>query len=87
MFLTASSGSGEQTMRARRDPGLTRSSRLAGVLGAVLLALPPVADAESLGEMFRRVNPSVVVIRGKGSDVEGAGGLTRFTETGSGVLV
>jgi serine protease Do len=33
------------------------------------------------------VNASVVVIRAKGSDVEGAGGLTRFSETGSGVLV
>jgi len=27
------------------------------------------------------------VIRAKGQDVEGPGGLTRFTETGSGVLV
>jgi len=53
-------------MSARRDPGSTRSSLLAGVLGAVLLGLPPVADAESLGEVFRRVDPSVVVIRGKG---------------------
>jgi len=29
----------------------------------------------------------VVVIRAKGRDVEGAGGLTRFNETGSGVLI
>jgi S1-C subfamily serine protease len=37
--------------------------------------------------VFRKVNPSVVVIRAKGRDVEAAGGLTRFNETGAGVLV
>jgi serine protease Do len=33
------------------------------------------------------VNPSVVVVRAKGRDVEGSGGLTRFNETGAGVLI
>jgi serine protease Do len=49
--------------------------------------LPAPSDTRSLGDLFRQVNPSVVVIRAKGSDVEGANGLTRFNETGSGVIV
>ena len=53
---------------------------------AVLPALAPAAQAQSLEEVFRRVNPSVVVVRAKGRDVS-AGGVTRFNETGSGVLV
>ncbi len=56
------------------------------LIGAMLLGLPPTVTAQTVGEVFRQVNPSVVVIRAKGRDVEG-GGLTRFNETGSGVLV
>jgi S1-C subfamily serine protease len=56
-------------------------------IGAALLCLPGVADAQAMGELFRRVNSSVVVIHAKGRDVEGPGGLTRFNETGSGVLI
>jgi S1-C subfamily serine protease len=66
---------------------MTRSSLAAVLAGIALLQCPGLADAQTLGDVFRLVNPSVVVIRAKGSDVEGAGGLTRFTETGSGVLV
>ncbi len=44
------------------------------------------ADAESVRELFRKVAPSVVVIRAGGRDVTAAG-QTRFAETGSGVLV
>jgi serine protease Do len=47
---------------------------------------PAPPAGESLGDLFRRVNPSVVVIRAKGSEVEEQG-LARFIETGSGVLV
>jgi serine protease Do len=54
---------------------------------AVAVFVPAVAGAQSIGDVFRKVNPAVVVIRAKGQDVEGPGGLTRFTETGSGVLV
>ncbi len=54
--------------------------------GATLLALGVPAQAQSLVEVFRKANPSVVVIRARGRDV-GAGGVTRFSETGSGVLV
>src|SRR5438034_11525710 len=57
------------------------------VIAAALLTLTGSIDAQTVGDVFRKANPSVVVIRAKGSDVEGAGGLTRFTETGSGVLI
>ncbi len=53
---------------------------------AVLPAFAPAAQAQNLDEIFRRVSPSVVVVRTKGRDV-GAGGVTRFNETGSGVLI
>jgi S1-C subfamily serine protease len=52
----------------------------------LLGALPRASEAQSVGEVFRKVAPSVVVIRARGRDV-GAGGVTRFTETGSGVLI
>src|SRR4029434_4222291 len=62
-------------------------SRLAAVLGmAVLQVVGPVAHAQNLNELFSKVNPSVVVIRAKGRDVSNVG-VTRFSETGSGVLV
>jgi serine protease Do len=64
---------------------------LGGPVGAQSIhdVLRPSApsDRGSLGDLYRLVNPAVVVIRAKGSDVEGHGGLTRFNETGSGVLV
>ena len=41
------------------------------------------AVAQTAGDVFRQVAPSVVVIRAKGRDVA-AGGQTRFNETGSG---
>jgi serine protease Do len=53
---------------------------------AVLPAFAPAAQAQKLDDIFREVNPSVVVVRAKGRDV-GAGGITRFNETGSGVLI
>jgi S1-C subfamily serine protease len=53
---------------------------------AVLPAFSAAARAQNLEEIFRKVNPSVVVVRSKGRDVS-AGGVTRFNETGSGVLI
>src|SRR6266851_20205 len=53
---------------------------------AVLPAFAPAAKAQNLDDIFREVNPSVVVVRAKGRDV-GAAGITRFNETGSGVLI
>jgi serine protease Do len=57
----------------------------------LLVATPFVAratpaSAQSVGDVFRKVSPSVVVIRAVGRDV-GASGATSFTETGSGVLI
>jgi len=45
-----------------------------------------LAAAQTVRDVFRSVTPSVVVIRAKGGDVT-TGGQTRFSETGSGVLV
>src|SRR4030095_813965 len=53
---------------------------------AVLPAFAPAAQAQNLDEAFRKASPAVVVVRAKGRDVT-ASGVTRFTETGSGVLI
>jgi serine protease Do len=53
---------------------------------AALPALVAPAEAQDLNEVFRKANPSVVVIRARGRDVSNVG-VTRFSETGSGVLV
>ena len=55
-------------------------------LGLGLSAWPAVAGAQSVGDVFRSAAPSVVVIRARGRDVD-ASGQTRFSETGSGVLI
>ena len=56
-------------------------------LGLALLALTPaLGPAETLGEVYRRVNPSVVVIRARGQEVT-VEGTQRFREIGSGVLI
>jgi serine protease Do len=62
--------------------------KLPAVIGAaaMLLAFAAAAQAQNLDDIFREVSPTVVVVRAKGRDV-GAGGITRFTETGSGVLI
>jgi serine protease Do len=60
---------------------------LAVILAAVMLpAFAPAVLAQSLDDIFRKVNASVIVVRSKGRDVS-AGGVTRFNETGSGVLI
>ncbi len=59
----------------------------APALGAAcLLALAATAAAQDISELFRRVSPSVVVIRAKGREVQDQG-VVRFGEVGSGVLV
>jgi serine protease Do len=59
---------------------------VAMLMAAVLPAFAPAAQAQNLDEIFRKVSPSVVVVRSKGRDV-GSGGITRFSQTGSGVLI
>jgi S1-C subfamily serine protease len=59
------------------------------LVGAMLPAFCPVpamAQSQSLDDIFNRVSPTVVVVRAKGRDVN-ASGITRFNETGSGVLI
>ena len=55
---------------------------------ALVLTLTASASAEpqSLGELYRKASPSVVVIRAKGREVS-TSGVARFGEIGSGVLV
>jgi S1-C subfamily serine protease len=52
----------------------------------VTLGPPAPARAQTVGEVFRRVSPSVVVIRARGRDVSESGQV-RFGEVGSGVLI
>ena len=60
---------------------------IALLLLATLITLgPPSAEAQSVGDVFRRVSPSIVVIRSRGRDVV-ASGQVRFGEIGSGVLI
>jgi serine protease Do len=52
----------------------------------LLVWLAPTVQAQTPGDVFRKVAPSVVVIRAKGRDI-GTSGQSRFAETGSGVLI
>src|SRR5262245_20174990 len=62
-------------------------TRLAAALVlAILFGFEGAAQAQNLGELFRKVTPSVVVIRARGREVSSAG-VTRFSEIGSGVTV
>jgi serine protease Do len=63
-----------------------RNALVAVLVIGLLAWLAPGAVAQTPGEVFRKVIPSVVVIRAKGRDVA-AGGQTHFNETGSGVLI
>jgi serine protease Do len=47
---------------------------------------PASARAQSVGEVFRKVTPAVVVIRARGREISG-GRVVGFSETGSGVLI
>jgi len=63
-----------------------RTAKAIILAASALLSLPAVAAAQTPGEVFRKVTPSVVVIKAKGTEVT-AGGQVRFLETGSGVLI
>jgi serine protease Do len=56
------------------------------VLMTLSALTPASASAQSVGEVFRSVTPSVVVIRARGREISG-GRVVGFTETGSGVLI
>jgi serine protease Do len=57
------------------------------LVGAVLGGFPAGVAAQDVDQLFRTINPSVVVIKAKGRDVFPAKGLVSFNEIGSGVLV
>jgi serine protease Do len=65
-----------------------RRTLLAVLIAAMaLLGAPPFVAAQSVGDVFRKVQGSVVVIRAKGREVATRGGPTTFSEIGSGVLI
>ena len=66
-----------------------RATALAASLLALTAAAPPAAVGQppDVGEVFRLVAPSVVVIRATGREVSGDRGEVTFAETGSGVVV
>src|SRR5215510_13059243 len=62
-------------------------TRLAAVLAlAIPLGFEETVAAQDLSDLFRKVTPSVVVIRARGRDVSNVG-VTRFSEIGSGVMI
>src|SRR5262245_42600533 len=86
-------GLGSEVSRAEGPPRGVMKKTLAVVLvAAMLLAFAPPTQSQtqnqnqSLDDLFAQVSPSVVGVRAKGGDVN-AGGVTRFNETGSGVLI
>jgi serine protease Do len=56
------------------------------LIGVMLGGVAPRAEAQDIDELFRKVSPSVVVIRAKGREV-GNRGLMTFNEIGSGVVI
>ncbi|HET8578696.1 MAG TPA: trypsin-like peptidase domain-containing protein [Methylomirabilota bacterium] len=61
---------------------------LAGILAAALLATSwSVADAQTVGQVFQRVNSSVVVIRTRERSVTAQGQVATESGVGSGVLI
>jgi len=60
---------------------------LAVLVGVVFGWFPSGAEAQDAEELFRKVSPSVVVIRAKGRAVDSTRGLITFSEIGSGVLI
>jgi len=78
-------GDGEDLNNGLREVPMKKV--LAVILAAAVLpAFVPAARAQNLDDIFRKVKASVAVVRSKGRDVK-AGGVTRFNETGSGVLI
>ena len=64
-----------------------RALLLTMVLATLLGGVPVRAAAQDVEELFRKVNPAVVVIRAKGREVTRTRGLVTFSEIGSGVLI
>ena len=73
----------ERRSALRRYAGLVL---IAAVAGTLVVTAPGPLEAQTVRDLFKKVTPSVVVIRAKGRDVT-TGGQIGFTETGSGVLI
>jgi serine protease Do len=85
--------------RGRNHDGLVRHPPVLGgyrrlrrlllslLVGAVLGCFPAGVEAQDVEELFRKVNPAVVVIKATGRDVTSTRGLVYFNEIGSGVLI
>src|SRR2546426_4728120 len=83
--VAATAGPG---VRIKETTPMRRSHVALMALGISWAIFPSSVHAQSVGDVFRKVNPSVVVIRAKGRDVTAAaGGLVRYNETGSGGLI
>jgi S1-C subfamily serine protease len=67
----------------RRIVGLALA---ATIVAGALVGIPAFVAAQTVRDVFQKVAPSVVVVRAKGRDVTSSG-QTRFSETGSGVLI
>src|SRR5262245_7152362 len=74
--------------RTSRERGPSMRTRVGGLLAlVVMLLLAGRGQAQTVGEVFDRVVPSVAVIRASGREVTAQSGTTSsFRETGSGVL-
>src|SRR5262245_31119062 len=56
------------------------------LISVALLWIPTPTLAQDLTQVFRKVSPSVVVVRARGQEITDSG-QTHFRETGSGVLI
>jgi serine protease Do len=66
---------------------MRRAGRRGAALAlAVFFLVPTLVAGETLGEVYRRVNASTVVIRARGQEVTDKG-VSQFREIGSGVLI
>ncbi len=74
---------GDESFAGSRWIRLTLALLLAA---GALLWMPAAAPAQTVREVFEKVAPSVVVIRARGHEVS-TSGQSRFSETGSGVLI
>src|SRR2546426_9661043 len=80
--VAATAGPG---VRIKETTPMRRSHVALMALGISWAIFPSSVHAQSVGDVFRKVNPSVVVIRAKGRDVTAAaGGVVRYNETGPG---
>jgi len=57
------------------------------LLAFLVILVPLPAGAQDVGDVFRRVNPSVVIVRAHWNELTGSGQVAKVSETGSGFLI